>query len=81
MTEDQLAQTDLKVNSETLAVPDLLVCKDFVVYLVAPDLPASLVALVNAACPVLMARTANKDLRVSKVFPDLLVFRENAAPW
>ncbi len=81
MTEDQLVLTDLKVNSEILVVPDLLVCKDFVVYLAAPDLPASLVALVNVVCPVLTARTVNKDLRVFKVFQDLLVFRENVVPW
>ena len=81
VTGDRPVQMDLKVNSETPVAPDLQVCKDFVVYLVVLDLQANQVVLVNAVCPVLTARTANKDHRVSKVFLDLPVFLENVAPW
>lgn len=77
MTEDLPVQMDLKVKLETLADPDLLVYKDFAVYLAVPDPPASLVALVNAVFLVPMVKTENKDLRVSKVFQDLLESREN----
>lgn len=75
--EDLPVQMDLKVKLETLAGPDLLVYKDFAVYLAVPDPLVSLVALVNAVFLVPTAKTENKDLRVSKVFQDLLESREN----
>jgi hypothetical protein len=79
--EDQLVLTDPKEKSETQVVLDLLVCKDFAVFQAELDLPASLVALENVVYPVLMAKTENRDPKVSKVFPDLLVFPENAVLW
>ena len=79
--EDQLVLTDPKEKSETQVVLDLLVCKDFAVFQAELDLPASLVALENVVYLVLMARTENRDPKVSKVFPDLLVFPENAVLW
>lgn len=81
MTEDLLDLMDLRVNSEILVVPDLLVCKDFVVFLAVLDPLANLEVLENAVCLVLMVKTANKDLRVSKVFQDRSVSRENADQW
>lgn len=81
VTEDPPALTDRKVNSEIPVVLVLLVCKDFVDYLDVLDLLESPVVLVNAAYPVLTAKTVNKDLRVSKVCPDLPVSRENVVLW
>lgn len=81
MTEDLLDLTDLRVNSEILVVPDLLVCKDFVVFLAVLDPLANLEVLESAVCLVLTVKTANKDLRVSKVFQDRSVSRENADQW
>lgn len=81
VTEDPPALTDRKVNSEIPVVLVLLVCKDFVDYLDVLDLLESPVVLVNAAYPVLTAKTVNKDPRVSKVCPDLPVSRENVVLW
>jgi hypothetical protein len=79
--EDQLVLTDQREKSEIQVVLALLVCKDFVVFQAAPDPLASLVALVNVVYPVLTAKTENRDPKVSKVFPDLLVYPANAVLW
>jgi hypothetical protein len=79
--EDQLALTDRKEKSETQVVLVLPVCKDFAVYQAELDLLVSLVVLVNAVCPVLMAKTENRVPKVFKVYPDLPVYRENAVLW
>ena len=81
MIEDQLVLTDQREKSEIQVVLALLVCKDFAVFQAAQDPLASLVALVNVVCPVLTAKTESRDLKVSKVFPDLLVYPANAVLW
>lgn len=75
---DPLDLMGLRVKSEILAGQALLVCKVFVAYPAELDRLASPVVLVNAVYPALTAKTANKDLKASKVYLGLLVFQENA---